>query len=112
MSQPVEDEIEVTRRVIDEELQVSVLPALEKHLNALDTLARGTPLMGLLGTILGMIKVFAAVASVSAAGVRCPTHFTGNHDDGPFQQPAGLQVVNECGDGLVDDEAICLVTFS
>jgi len=28
MTQPVEDEIEVTRRVIDEELQVSVLPTL------------------------------------------------------------------------------------
>jgi len=61
MTQPVEDEIEVTRRVIDEELQVSVLPALEKHLNALDTLARGTPLMGLLGTIIGMIKVFFTI---------------------------------------------------
>ena len=61
MSQPVEDEIEVTRRVIDEELQVSILPALEKHLNALDTLARGTPLLGLLGTVLGMIKVFFTI---------------------------------------------------
>jgi len=61
MTQPVEDEIEVTRRIIDEELQVSILPALEKHLNALDTLARGTPLMGLLGTILGMIKVFFTI---------------------------------------------------
>ena len=61
MTQPVEDEIEVTRRVIDEELQITVLPALEKHLNALDTLARGTPLMGLLGTILGMIKVFFTI---------------------------------------------------
>ena len=61
MTQPVEDEIEVTRRAIDEELQVTILPALEKHLNALDTLARGTPLMGLLGTILGMIKVFFTI---------------------------------------------------
>ncbi len=63
MTQPVEDEIELTRRVIDEKLQVSVLPALEKHLNALDTLARGTPLMGLLGTILGMIKVFFTIGT-------------------------------------------------
>lgn len=61
MTQPVEDEIEVTRRIIDEELQVSILPALEKHLNALDTVARGTPLLGLLGTILGMIKVFFTI---------------------------------------------------
>ena len=61
MTQPVEDEINATRRVIDEELQVSVLPNLEKHLNALDTLARGTPLLGLLGTVLGMIKVFFTI---------------------------------------------------
>ncbi len=61
MSQPVEDEIEVTRRIVDEELQVSILPGLEKHLNALDTLARGTPLLGLLGTVLGMIKVFFTI---------------------------------------------------
>ena len=78
MTQPVEDEIEVTRRVIDEELQVSVLPALEKHLNALDTLSRGTPLLGLLGTVLGMIKVFFTIGigqsvpdpSVLAKGIK------------------------------------------
>lgn len=55
---PVEDELKVTGRIIDEELQTTVTPYLEKHLNALDTLARGTPLLGLLGTVIGMIRVF------------------------------------------------------
>jgi biopolymer transport protein ExbB len=61
MQKPVEDEINATQRVIDEDLQVSIVPALEKHLNTLDTLARGTPLLGLLGTVIGMIKVFFSI---------------------------------------------------
>lgn len=54
-------EIETTKKVMDEKLQVSAIPDLEKHLNTLDALARGTPLLGLLGTVLGMIKVFFVV---------------------------------------------------
>ena len=61
VKKPVEDEINVTQRVIDEELQVSVVPALERHLNTLDSLARGTPLLGLLGTVIGMIRVFFTI---------------------------------------------------
>ena len=61
VKKPVEDEINVTQRVIDEELQVSVVPALERHLNTLDALARGTPLLGLLGTVIGMIRVFFTI---------------------------------------------------
>ena len=53
--------------MFDEELQVSVIPDLEKHLNALDTLARGTPLLGLLGTVIGMIRVFFTIG-ISQSG--------------------------------------------
>lgn len=53
-----EEEIGLAQRILDEEIQVSVIPSLENRLNALDTLARGTPLLGLLGTVIGMIKVF------------------------------------------------------
>jgi len=56
--QSVEEEIGLTQRILDEEIQVAVIPFLEKRLNSLDTLARGTPLLGLLGTVIGMIKVF------------------------------------------------------
>lgn len=67
LNNPAEDELKITRRTIDEELQVSVIPYLEKHLNALDTLARGTPLLGLLGTVIGMIRVFFTIG-ISEAG--------------------------------------------
>lgn len=68
VKKPVEDEINVTRRVMDEELQVSVVPALEKHLNTLDALARGTPLLGLLGTVIGMIRVFFTIGIGQSVG--------------------------------------------
>jgi biopolymer transport protein ExbB len=48
----------LVQRILDEEIQVTLIPSLERRLNALDTLARGTPLLGLLGTVIGMIKVF------------------------------------------------------
>jgi biopolymer transport protein ExbB len=53
-----DEEIGMMQRILDEEIQVTVIPSLERWLNALDTLARGTPLLGLLGTVIGMIKVF------------------------------------------------------
>ena len=55
---PLENEIASVQRIIDAELEVNMIPKLEKHLNTLDTLARGTPLLGLLGTVIGMIQVF------------------------------------------------------
>lgn len=58
INRSAEDEIELVQRILDEEIHVSILPDMEKYLNALDTLARGTPLLGLLGTVIGMIKVF------------------------------------------------------
>ncbi len=54
----IEEEMTSSREVMDEELLVSIVPALERNLNGLDTLARGTPLLGLLGTVIGMIQVF------------------------------------------------------
>lgn len=53
-----------------------VLHELERYLGVLSTIAAITPLMGLLGTVFGMIKVFAAImlegtgnASVLAGGI-------------------------------------------
>lgn len=43
------------------------MPLLEKRTGYLAMISNGATLAGLLGTILGMIKVFAAVAQVSAA---------------------------------------------
>ena len=58
----------------EEEMQAAMdevayheMPYLEKRTGYLAMIANGATLAGLLGTILGMIKVFTAVAQVSAA---------------------------------------------
>ena len=59
-----------------EEAASHVIHDLERYLNALGTIAAGTPLLGLLGTTIGMIKVFAEImikgtgdAQVLAGGI-------------------------------------------
>lgn len=44
----------------------AVVRKLEKHLSMLSILARLAPLMGLLGTVLGMISTFSEIASAQA----------------------------------------------
>ncbi len=58
----------------EEEVQAAIdeasmheMPYLEKRTGYLSMISNGATLAGLLGTVLGMVKVFAAVASVSAA---------------------------------------------
>jgi biopolymer transport protein ExbB len=41
------------------------LPGIRRHLTALGTIAGAAPLLGLLGTVLGMISVFAALSQES-----------------------------------------------
>ena len=57
-----EDDI---RRAIDDAVLVE-LPRLESHLNVLGTLAKVAPLLGLLGTVLGMQETFSAMRSSMA----------------------------------------------
>ena len=59
-----------------EEVAHHVVHELERYLNTLGTVAAITPLLGLLGTVLGMIKVFTAIklegtgnAAVLAGGI-------------------------------------------
>ena len=59
-----------------EEVANHVVHELERYLNTLGTVAAITPLLGLLGTVLGMIKVFTAIklegtgnAAVLAGGI-------------------------------------------
>jgi len=53
---------EIMRESI-EEVGRQVAHELEKFLNSLGTIASITPLLGLLGTVIGMIKVFAAITA-------------------------------------------------
>jgi biopolymer transport protein ExbB/TolQ len=50
-----------------EESLIEVIPALEKRTHYLATLANVGMLMGLLGTVIGLINAFAAVAAVNPA---------------------------------------------
>ncbi|OUS36101.1 biopolymer transporter ExbB ['Osedax' symbiont bacterium Rs2_46_30_T18] len=59
-----------------EEASAAVVHELERYLSALGTIAAITPLLGLLGTVIGMIKVFTAImlegsgnAAVLAGGI-------------------------------------------
>ncbi len=44
-----------------EEVSLSEIPRLEKNLNILATVAHITPLLGLMGTVVGMIRAFHAI---------------------------------------------------
>lgn len=55
------------RQIMKESIEETgrhVVSELERYLNALGTIAAITPLLGLLGTVLGMIKVFTAISVV------------------------------------------------
>jgi len=62
---------------------------LERYLNTLGTIAAISPLMGLLGTVIGMIKVFAAI---TANGVGNPGVLAGGISEALITTAAGLCV--------------------
>jgi len=62
---------------------------LERFLNSLGTIAAITPLLGLLGTVIGMIKVFAAI---TAAGLGDPATMAGGISEALITTAAGLTV--------------------
>ena len=72
-----------------EEAGRHVIHELEKYLNALGTIAAITPLLGLLGTVIGMIKVFAAITAV---GVGAPQILAGGISEALITTAAGLSV--------------------
>ena len=62
---------------------------LERYLNALSTIAATTPLLGLLGTVIGMIKVFAAITT---SGVGDPQVLAGGIYEALITTAAGLSI--------------------
>ena len=72
-----------------EEAGGHVVHELERYLNALGTIAATTPLLGLLGTVIGMIKVFAAITAV---GVGNPQVLAGGISEALITTAAGLSV--------------------
>ncbi len=72
-----------------EETGRQVVLELERYLNALGTIAAITPLLGLLGTVIGMIKVFAAITT---HGVGDPGVLAGGISEALITTAAGLSV--------------------
>lgn len=79
---------EVMKEAIDETGRQVVLE-LERFLNTLGTIASITPLLGLLGTVIGMIKVFAAITS---QGVGDPSVLAGGISEALITTATGLSI--------------------
>jgi biopolymer transport protein ExbB len=80
------------RDIVRERIEDSgrhVVHELERYLNPLHTVAAISPLLGLLGTVIGMIKVFAAIM---ANGVGNPASLAGGISEALITTAAGLGV--------------------
>lgn len=66
-----------------------VTQTLERNLNTLGTIAAISPLLGLLGTVIGMIKVFTVI---TLEGVGTPTTLAGGISEALITTAAGLAV--------------------
>ncbi|MBN4050515.1 MotA/TolQ/ExbB proton channel family protein, partial [Gammaproteobacteria bacterium AH-315-M22] len=81
-----------SREVMKEAVEAhgrQVIHELERYLNTLGTIASITPLLGLLGTVIGMIKVFAAITD---QGVGNPTVLAGGISEALITTAAGISV--------------------
>lgn len=72
-----------------EEAAAHVVHELERYLNTLGTIAAVAPLLGLLGTVLGMIKVFA---EIMAQGTGNASALAGGISEALITTAAGLTV--------------------
>ena len=73
-----------------EELALREAPLLQKRLGVLDTVITMSPLLGLLGTITGMIRAFDVVST--ATGGAAPTAITGGVAEALIATASGLAI--------------------
>jgi biopolymer transport protein ExbB len=99
---------EIMKDCIDEAGR-QVVVGLERHLNTLGTIASITPLLGLLGTVIGMIKVFTAIVG---SGIGDPTVLAGGISEALITTATGLSIAipayifHRYFEGLVDQLAV------
>ncbi len=79
---------DITKEMI-EDVGRHVTLSLEKNLNTLGTIAAITPLLGLLGTVIGMIKVFAVITT---EGVGNPETLAGGISEALITTATGLVI--------------------
>ncbi|MGD8913693.1 MAG: MotA/TolQ/ExbB proton channel family protein [Candidatus Thiodiazotropha sp.] len=83
------DHNKVVMKEAIEEVGRQVVHELERYLNTLGTIASISPLLGLLGTVIGMIKVFSVIVT---AGVGDPGVLAGGISEALITTAAGLSV--------------------
>jgi biopolymer transport protein ExbB len=71
-----------------------VVHELERYLETLGTVAAVSPLLGLLGTVIGMVKVFTAITT---HGVGNPTVLAGGIAEALITTAAGLRITTAAG---------------
>ena len=71
-----------------EEHALKAMPVLYKHLSILDTIITIAPLLGLLGTVTGMIRAFHVISTKS--GLSTPTAITGGVAEALIATATGL----------------------
>jgi biopolymer transport protein ExbB len=84
----VGDDWQIIRNVLQEAGRQEAV-RLTRHLGALETVAAVAPLLGLLGTVTGMIRVFA---TISARGLGNPEHLSGGISEAMVTTAAGLMI--------------------
>ncbi len=84
----VGDDWQIIRNVLQEAGRQEAV-RLTRHLGALETVAAVAPLLGLLGTVTGMIRVFS---TISALGLGNPEHLSGGISEAMITTAAGLMV--------------------
>lgn len=81
-----------TREIMKESIEDTgrhVVHELERYINTLGTIAAISPLLGLLGTVIGMIKVFSAITT---QGVGNPAALAGGISEALITTAAGMAV--------------------
>lgn len=83
---------EIMKEAIEDEGS-AVVHSLERNLNTLGTIAAITPLLGLLGTVIGMIQVFTSITpDVLSQGIGDPTVLAGGISKALITTAAGLSI--------------------
>lgn len=86
------DAREARQRAVDDAIRAEV-PTLERNLYVLTTVATVAPLLGLLGTVLGMIKTFQAA---SLSGLGNPQMLAEGISEALYNTAGGLLVAIPC----------------
>ena len=83
---------EIMKEAIEEEGNI-VVHELDRYLNTLGTIAAITPLLGLLGTVIGMIQVFTSITpEVMSQGIGDPTVLAAGISKALITTAAGLSI--------------------